>query len=172
MASEPHSVARTSHEADPRIEAADEKPHKTRRITRACDYCHRRSIKCRVRDTPNDNQCHNCYAFAQPCTYNRPTRRRGAKRRSPLPEAVPGDQVHRTSIVHTPAPPRNASTAAPRASFTAYGHACVSKSRGPDWRAPDLASQAMIMDLVEIYFEIIYPLYVAHMNHSNVSLRK
>lgn len=42
---------------------------------------------------------------------------------------------------------------------TAYDHACVSKGKGQDWRAPELASQATVMDLIEIYFEIVYPLF-------------
>jgi hypothetical protein len=158
MVFKPDSPALTSHEAYPLTDRADGKPRKIRRITRACDYCHRRSIKCKVRDTPNDKRCHNCYEFAQPCTYNRPTRRRGAKKRSPSPEAVNGNQERINDILHTPVRPSNPSDAPPQAIFTAYGQARVSKSRGPDWRAPDVANQAMIMDLVEIYFEIIYPL--------------
>jgi hypothetical protein len=27
-----------------------------------------------------------------------------------------------------------------------------------EWRAPYVASQAVIMDLVEIYFEVVYPM--------------
>lgn len=141
-------------------EIPNQKPRKIRRITRACDYCHRRSIKCRDRQDPQDPRCQNCYEFAQPCTYDRPMKRRGAKKRSPSLETAVSrhEQTNRVSggapngVHFTPA--------GPPGDFTAYGHASVSKSKESDWQAPELASQAMIMDLVEIYFEIVYPMSV------------
>jgi hypothetical protein len=133
-------------------DTVDQKPRKVRRITRACDYCHKRSIKCRASEISGDTRCQNCFEFAQPCTYDRPVRRRGAKRRSPSSEPN-GHQEQGTESAAFEG--RNAGQ---QAGFTVYGHAYVSKSKGPEWRAPELASQATIMDLVEIYFEIVYPM--------------
>jgi hypothetical protein len=158
MVSKPNPATANAPEAYTPVNHTDEKPRKIRRITRACDYCHRRSIKCRARENANDKQCQNCFEFAQACTYDRPVRRRGAKKRSLSPEIANRHQERVEKSSSTLLVAKHDLDGAPRGSFTAYGHARVSKSNGPDWRAPDMANQAMIMDLVEIYFEIIYPL--------------
>jgi hypothetical protein len=158
MVSKPDTTAAKSQEVYAKREHIDEKPRKVRRITRACDYCHRRSIKCTVSQNINDERCQNCYEFAQPCTYDRPTRRRGAKRRSPSPEAANGYGEHGKKAMGTPGSTKNLVDQWPQVGFTTYGHARVSKSQGKDWSPPELASQVMIMNLVEIYFEIVYPL--------------
>lgn len=55
----------------------NEKPRKIRRIGRACDYCHRRSIRCQP--SQDRHRCQNCVDFDQACTYDRPAKKRGAK---------------------------------------------------------------------------------------------
>ncbi|KAI9155591.1 Quinic acid utilization activator [Paramyrothecium foliicola] len=117
-----------------------------RRITRACDYCHRRSIRCQPGDGSGDG-CQNCRDFAQPCTYRRRPRRRGIAPRGARQEEQPCEHSSRataepsTLLSHPPSEP---SIAVP--------------SRQA-WRAPYVASQAAIMDLVEVYFEIVYPIF-------------
>ncbi|EME42999.1 hypothetical protein DOTSEDRAFT_88987 [Dothistroma septosporum NZE10] len=81
---------------------------KKRRISRACDYCHRASKRCRV--VLDESRCQNCIAFDQPCTFDRPQKRRGA-------------------------PPH--------------------KDTGP----PVHHRHAVIMDFVELFFEIVYPIF-------------
>jgi len=76
-------------------------PPKKSRITRACDLCHRRSIKCtKPEEGSESNQCQNCVDFRKPCTYLRPEKKRGIKagqsikrRRGPKYEEyeAPGD---------------------------------------------------------------------------------
>lgn len=142
----------------------DDKPppsRKARRISRACDYCHHRSIRCRASPEGEGGRCHNCVDFEQPCTYDRPVKRRGAKVRvrSGSTNANNGDY---------PPPPSstgswgsvgiatNGSLLSPVETRSNLNHF---NGQGPtEWRAPSIASQAVIMDLVEIYFEIIYPL--------------
>lgn len=158
MVLKPDTTAANTHETYAKREPVDEKPRKVRRITRACDYCHRRSIKCTASQNLNDERCQNCYEFAQPCTYDRPTRRRGAKRRSPSAEAANGYRDHGKKAVSTPGSTKNAVDQWNQGGFTTYGHARVSKSQGKDWSPPEVASQDMIMNLIEIYFEIVYPL--------------
>ncbi|KAF5010815.1 hypothetical protein FDECE_3040 [Fusarium decemcellulare] len=121
---------------------------KRRRITQACDYCHQRSIRCRA---SSDNQsCQNCKDFAQPCTYNRKPRRRGTKPRT-------------TTSTTTIATPEPALEDPPPFESTASGIAQGDVSHGPraqcHWEAPKMASQAVVMDLVEIYFEVVYPIF-------------
>ena len=109
---------------------------KIRRISRACDYCHSRSIRCNTAGDGEDRRCRNCIDFDQACTYERTIRRRGVKPTS-------------RSTVSASVPRRNAGTSIPSA------HGRPSSS----WKAPQLATQAVIMDLVEIYFEIVYPIF-------------
>lgn len=131
---------------------------KRRRITQACDYCHQRSIRCRSLE--NALACQNCEAFAQQCTYNRKPRKRGTKSRHSDP--ITNERLSRRD---EPRPPRTNHTRAmhgnnnrgPDLTAIAVGHAL-----GPaigSWRAPTILSQAAVMDLVEIYFEIVYPIF-------------
>lgn len=117
---------------------------KQRRITRACDYCHRRSIRCQPAAGSGDG-CQNCRDFMQPCTYRRRPRRRGV-----APRQVRQDEQLR---VHPP-------PAEPSALLQHNpSESSVAVSPRQSWRAPYVASQAAIMDLVEVYFEIVYPIF-------------
>lgn len=118
---------------------------KLRRITRACDYCHKRSIRCKFPGTEDDNKCQNCIDFDQPCLFERAVKRRGAK---PRAQAVVSDGTSPESI---------------KQEFV-YGDICRTPSIASsipwqEWRAPNIAPHSVIVDLVEIYFEIVYPIY-------------
>ncbi|KAL7924757.1 fungal-specific transcription factor domain-containing protein [Trichoderma austrokoningii] len=128
---------------------------KQRRISRACDYCHRRSIRCRPAD--DGAGCQNCRDFAQTCTYHRTPRRRGVPARgsgasSRGSEGLPDLKLSRSpsqadlhiisEVQHSLA----GSDASPRQPVTA-------------WRAPYIVSQATVVDLVDLYFEIVYPIF-------------
>ncbi len=139
----------------------DSKPRKARRISRACDYCHHRSIRCRPSEEGDKDRCQNCVDFDQECTYDRPVKRRGAKVRLRSGSATTNDGMH-------PIPP---SSTGSWGSITPSTHGPITSpveartslnqpnGHGPyEWRAPHIASQAVIMDLVEIYFEVIYPM--------------
>jgi hypothetical protein len=119
---------------------ADREAHRAtqrrRRITQACDYCHARSIRCQPTDADGGISCQNCHRFAQPCTYNRKPRRRGAKSRNP---------EHATEK----AARRDRRVASLESSHEVHEL----------WHAPHIATQAVIMDLTELYFEIVYPIF-------------
>lgn len=159
----PGPRARSRHE--PCIMSSDQSPRdlprpKQRRISRACDYCHRRSIRCRPAE--DGTGCQNCRDFAQTCTYHRKPRRRGVPARgsggaaanrdavegvldaksSRSPSLGGGDLRIIPEIQH-PGPYANAS---PQSSVAA-------------WRAPYIVSQATVVDLVELYFEMVYPIF-------------
>ena len=140
-------------------------PRKVRRISRACDYCHHRSIRCKASSEGDGSRCQNCVDFEQPCTYDRPAKRRGAKVRVRSTSAATVNTDH-DGINH-------ASASAPSGWGSVDGALQTSLtspvSSRPDmdrlnrdilaeWRAPYIASQAVIMDLVEIYFEVVYPM--------------
>lgn len=103
---------------------------RSRRITQACDYCHRRAIRCQ-RDE-NASRCSKCVQFDQPCTYARPSKRRGVK---------PG-----------------AKTVSPTASVQVVRSPQIENGRAR-YLAPYIASQAIVMSLAEVYFEIVYPIF-------------
>jgi Fungal Zn(2)-Cys(6) binuclear cluster domain len=143
----------------------DKHPRKARRISRACDYCHHRSIRCRASSEGDGSRCQNCVDFEQACTYDRPVKRRGAKVRLRSGSAT---TVH-TDRNGTHQVPASASSSlgsvngALHTSFTAPITSRPDMERlngnvSVEWRAPRVASQAVIMDLVEIYFEVVYPM--------------
>ena len=136
------------------------KPRKARRISRACDFCHRRSIRCRI-SQEDESRCQNCVDFEQGCTYDRPSRRRGVKsgqsvasirtshaaRDSSLPlEEIRAHELGR----------RGLNSYRPLSEFKDDGESPTS-SRSP-WRAQVLANQSIIMNLVDIYFDVVFPM--------------
>lgn len=130
---------------------------KRRRITQACDYCHQRSIRCQA--SSDGQTCQNCNDFAQACTYNRKPRRRGIKPRMTGSGAASHYADQQTSPSPGPA-------TVPEAAGLDGNHglelrpSAVPESRPhPQWEAPSIASQAVIMDLLEIYFEVVYPIF-------------
>lgn len=138
-------------------------PRKVRRISRACDYCHHRSIRCRISEVDDGKRCQNCVDFNQACTYDRPAKRRGVKARQRSNSA--------TSSAHDDQPKASRSEwLSQQNGLDGQQHTAqsspiniltpaFSNTSNPDlWRAPHVASQALIMDLVEVYFEVIYPM--------------
>lgn len=122
---------------------------KQRRIGRACDYCHQRSIRCQP--TGGGRPCKNCHQFDQPCTYHRKPRRRGAQSRA---TAESGTAVRQRQL--TPQ-----GTIAVSQSLPVEDSVASKKEtqQHDSWHAPFIASQAVIMDLAELYFEIVYPIF-------------
>jgi hypothetical protein len=143
----------------------DKQPRKARRISRACDYCHHRSIRCRACPEGDGNRCQNCVDFEQACTYDRPVKRRGAKVRLRSGSATTVN-TDRNGTYHAPvsvASSWGGVNGEVQPSFTSPVSSRPDMDRlngnsSAEWRAPNIASQAVIMDLVEIYFEVVYPM--------------
>lgn len=162
---------------------------KKRRISRACDYCHQVSKRCRV--VSGETRCQNCVAFDQPCTFDRPRKRRGAPRRKDNgnPEPITSRASATTSLqrqhsredesVFPQANTRPLNKATNRRSSIAertisehtssvqpdspvnfapgHNHGVILL---PDtWKAPGHYRHANIIDLVELFFEIVYPIF-------------
>ena len=128
-----------------------ERPRKIRRTGRACDYCHRRSIRCQP-SQDRSQQCQNCFDFSQACTYDRPAKKRGARSR-PTSAVVNGNDSSNTGGLESRS----------NQNGDDYGH--VAQARLPSrqlshehFMAPIIASQGTVMDLVEVYFEVTYPM--------------
>lgn len=114
---------------------------KRRRVTRACDYCHRRSVRCQ--QLPG-GKCRNCLDFGQECLYQREVKKRGAPARGKDAE----DTVAGVSSNNDHCPLSNGSLR----SADAYGD---DRTLQPVVEIP----HGRIMSLVGLYFEIVYPIF-------------
>jgi len=76
-----------------------QRPKKLLRASRACDFCHKRSIKCHPH-TADPHRCHNCYDFDVPCTYERPLKRGRATSRYTPPDPSRTSGAATTGIQH------------------------------------------------------------------------
>ncbi|KAI0195490.1 hypothetical protein F4808DRAFT_474576 [Astrocystis sublimbata] len=101
---------------------------KKRRATQACDFCHRRAIKCQ--HPPVHKSCENCKRFGQRCTYNRRPKKRGVRAL-----VTDGGQSGPNSTLS------------------------LTRALEQPWTCPPVASQATIVDLVELFFEVVYPIF-------------
>ncbi|KAI1271405.1 fungal-specific transcription factor domain-containing protein [Xylaria sp. FL0933] len=110
------------------MSSSHQKP-KRRRVTQACDFCHKRAIKCQK--SPVDTSCENCKDFSQPCTYDRRPRKRGVQRTV----ARTNDDSQSCEAFRPP------------------------EAIQEPWTSPSTVSQGTIVDLVELYFEIVYPIF-------------
>ncbi|KAJ9214173.1 transcriptional regulator family: Fungal Specific TF [Paecilomyces variotii] len=147
-----------------------QRSRKLQRASKACDFCNRRSIKCNKNNGPLA-PCQNCEDFGVRCTYDRPTKRRGARKDAspagsqPILPAASGDGAGSSSS----RPARQDSLfrshlADP--SWDMLNPACtVAVTSGNDgilpnsWKAFAIACQSTIMDLAQVYFEIVYPIF-------------
>ncbi|KAL2822406.1 hypothetical protein BJX63DRAFT_121160 [Aspergillus granulosus] len=138
-----------------------QRPRKLQRISKACDFCNRRSIKCNKNSGPLA-PCQNCADFGVPCTYDRLTRRRGARKHgSPVatPPAPPGaltgsSESGSEGFLRPPASASQATGTRPVSIYAPPDSALVNP-----WKAFAVASQAAILDLAQVYLEIVYPIF-------------
>ena len=136
---------------------------KQRRVTQACDYCHQRSIRCRP--SGDGATCLNCKDFEQPCTYHRKPRRRGVQPRpasqvaTPAAAAAPIKAEPEPHLTRHSTSGSDSARASSRHVSVPYRGANPAKALQDAWEPPVIASQATIVDLVELYFEIVYPIF-------------
>ncbi|KAL4812995.1 fungal-specific transcription factor domain-containing protein [Aspergillus spinulosporus] len=151
-----------------------QRPRKFQRISKACDFCNRRSIKCNKNNGPLA-PCQNCADFDVPCTYDRPARRRGARRNAspaggqsvqpggPTPAPRDDDVARRLSgsVTSTAYQFRTSN-----ASWDGLNGTGAAVPAGPSdgasiapWKAFATACQDTIRDLAQVYFEIVYPIF-------------
>lgn len=160
-----------------------QKPRKLQRVSKACDFCNRRSIKC-SRSDDNLGRCQNCADFDVACTFDRPAKRRGVKagtrvtarespstrtvsEHDPAGQVVGPDRASRSSVSRSSTYPdfgsRPSLTGDPWSSFntgwsTAEGYDDDGALRN-SWKAFAIASDRQIRNLVQVYFEIVYPIF-------------
>ncbi|OJI88352.1 hypothetical protein ASPTUDRAFT_50281 [Aspergillus tubingensis CBS 134.48] len=148
-----------------------QRPRKVQRISRACDLCHRRSIKCTKTRGPLE-PCENCVDFGIPCTYERPLRkrggRRGARQGEQEPACQPGGEVTATTISPRPAHSEDdlqdgvtaqLSTPLDNNSWAITDPHYSSDSPLTPWKALAIACHSVVQELAHVYFEIVYPIF-------------
>ncbi|BGP22804.1 C6 transcription factor [Rhodotorula toruloides] len=119
---------------------------KTRkRVSRACDFCHKRGLKCSGRPEEADGACSSCLKHHVACTFDRP-----AKKRGPAPRPKPTTTTDFTfasssSALSTPTLPSYAAAAYPP---LANG-----------WRPPVLVPVYALLKVLAIYHETAYPIF-------------
>lgn len=149
-----------------------ERPRKLQRISQACDLCHRRSIRCRPSNEDPD-RCQNCYDFDVVCTYDRPSKRKKHPQ-APAAPTQPAQPSARSSLPNTLASD-NVPASAPSTSnsirndsigkandFTLVPALVTPRDNVEldlPWKVFALSSEAIILDLFDVYMEVVYPLY-------------
>lgn len=116
-------------------------------MSRACDYCHKRSKRCRA-SNHEEVRCQNCVAFDQPCTFDRPQKRRGA---------APRRRRDEHDRQHINLPPVLESPPAPIEPVEGATTAWHEAPPPPEPRRH--YSHTTIVDLVDLFFEIVYPMF-------------
>lgn len=149
--------------ADPRLQ-------KLRRISRACDFCHKRSSRCQ-QSSEDTSRCQKCIDFDLQCTFTRPVQKRGLKpRRNSRPsgtvhpalgspdladyteQGMQGAPRQSSNLDHDNLQSHNGEQSA------VIDSTSPAESGSSQWRAESLPDQETIGALVEIYFDVVYPM--------------
>jgi len=144
------------------------RPKKQQRASRACDLCHRRSIRCRPSVEDPTSRCQNCHDFDVQCAYLRPSRRGNVQERIVREEDL-GAALERCKIE---ADTSSGTTTArdqtveqhqrlkPLTSPHQSIAGCMSgKGVLETWRPFALASLDAIDRLLHTYAKVFYPIY-------------
>ena len=121
------SSGKSPNQPSPDTSASFQPKHRAQRVSRACDFCHARSIRCR----PGEDgaaSCKTCVEYQRECTYHRPSKKRGVK----------------------PSSDRYADAS----SSTPFG---IPFDPGVSSEVRGLFDQDTLFRLAETYFETIYP---------------
>lgn len=121
----------------------DGQPQKANRLRKACDSCSIRKVKCDESGPP----CRACAALDIPCTFDRPSRRRGPPNRHA--EAIKKRRLEGS--------PNNMSPSSP-SSPTNAAHALAALSSHPPLSAESIAPLDTIEHFINDYFTYIHPL--------------
>lgn len=134
-------------------------PLKMRRISRACDFCHKRSIKCPP--NPEDpDRCMSCVEYGIACTYHRPIQKRGMKSGSTrTPRKLNGltgnsrmrDETEDANLLIQFTNNRT------RQELEDVGPNVRHEVQGK-WKTMAFAAKNQIHALVQSYFDMLYPL--------------
>jgi len=136
---------------------SEPRPKKQKRIRRACDFCHSRSTKCR--QNPEGESCLVCLEFQQPCTYDRPEKKRG----------IPGKQYRPPSLttsIQSGGPvdkvPSNPGEIDARMLLNLTSRPQVvseAQAKFEQYKSLVIENQKHVIELVGLFFEHVQPMY-------------
>ncbi|KAL2075200.1 hypothetical protein VTL71DRAFT_142 [Oculimacula yallundae] len=173
-----NSVHLSQHPTTSPASASRKRATKARRTTRACDFCNRRSIRCKP-SKDNISWCQNCVDFDIPCTYDRPAKRRGKKVPSTGLVTSPRQSDEHSTLL---SPLSHEVTRLHHITADSSHHECpiATQRMGPDElvgfslaresRDMVLTNRDKIANLVNVYFEVVYPIFPLF--HKSTLLRK
>ena len=147
---------------------SDPRLRKLSRVSRACDFCHNRSSRCQ-QSSEDTSRCQKCIDFDLQCTYTRPVQKRGLKpKRSsglsatthlPLGSLdLADDEEQKTREARRHSNLDSASLQPHDGIRSAVESDSPAHSASSHWRAESMPDQETIGALVEIYFDIVYPM--------------
>ena len=102
---------------------------KKRRVARACDFCHKRRLKCRPA-LSTTSSCKTCLEYNVACTQTRELKKRGSSKHQRTYSSYPEPLVHPISI---------------------DGHGWALENQGP-------LSASVLDQLIAVYFDTVYPM--------------
>jgi hypothetical protein len=118
---------------------------KQKRVTKACDFCHRRGLRCKRPDSNSVQGCLTCEEYDVPCTQTRVSRKRGTK---------PG-HTSRTRSDET-----GVETSGP---FSAQMKESTAQGSHLNDTSDSMNDRSVITAWIDIYLDTIHPMYVPHM---------
>lgn len=134
------------------------KPKKLRRVSRACDFCHRRSIRCEP--SQEAQRCQNCVDFDVDCTFLRPAKKRGIKghRRTPVEEESSSGEHANLLLGLTNSRFNHRQGNSRGENVRIRPSLPINIEIAAEHRDMVLANLDKIQDLVSVYFEVVYPM--------------
>jgi hypothetical protein len=128
------------------------RPRKLRRISRACDFCHKRSIRC-TPSQEDSTRCQNCLDFGVSCTYNRPAKKRGIKSGNAKQSRQEGSSSHDGQSDARLLLELNGIVEG-NGNFNVVDKFFIPEK----WRSMVLENEEKIRNLVGVYLEVVYPM--------------
>ncbi|KAK4141699.1 uncharacterized protein C8A04DRAFT_38862 [Dichotomopilus funicola] len=146
-------------------------PRRLLRNSKACDFCHKRRIKCQ--ENPLDpSRCQNCTDFDVRCTYSRPSKRgtgslhdaaRPVQRQLTDPESPPRDRS-RVIVPQIPSGFRDPAVNHDHRGFgqgddSAQTETGCAEPLSPAWREFARFATPVVRTLLAVYHETVYPIF-------------
>ena len=157
----------------------DGRPRKLQRASRACDFCHKRSVKC-APSGDDPRKCQNCIDFDVECTFTRPWKRARGSLAAPAGKEQPGSEdggqadgllndgdVRPSSqeyaeLASAADPPLRSGSPGKRLyefDSEMRPHHRPRTSLSEAWKAFAIAAEPTIGALIDVYYTIVYPVF-------------
>ncbi|KAK3307781.1 uncharacterized protein B0T15DRAFT_84948 [Chaetomium strumarium] len=134
------------------------RPRRLLRSSRACDFCHKRRIKCEG-NFGVASRCQNCTDFDVQCTFDRPLRRGRNTPQSTRAVGQLGLPVPPESPRHVGKDKGQGTNGGVRASTSLHDDESTTEPLSPAWEAFASASSSVLKRLFSVYCETVYPIF-------------